>query len=119
MAKRILFLLNRTPYGSTYALEAIESILVAGVFDQEVSVLFRGDGLYQLLSDQDGGAVGGRTVGKMLGALPEYGVTELFACRPIRRSASVLRDANLCLPVTWLDHAEQRRLINRQDIVTG
>ena len=118
MAKRILFLLNRTPYGSSYALEAIESILVAGVFDQEVSVLFRGDGLYQLLSDQDGGALGGRTVGKMLGALAEYGVADLFACRPSAERLG-LTDASLCLPVTWLDYAEQKRLINRQDVVTG
>ena len=118
MAKRILFLLNRAPYGSSYALEAIESILVAGVFDQNVSVLFKGDGLYQLLGEQDGGAVGGRTVGKMLGALPEYGVTDLFACRPSAERLG-LGDASLCLPVTWLDHAEQRNLINRQDIVTG
>ncbi len=118
MAKRILFLLNRTPYGASHALEAIEAILVAGVLDQKVSVLFTGAGLYQLLSDQDGGALGGRTVGKMLGALPEYGVTDLFACRPSAERLG-LGDANLCLPVTWLDHAEQRRLINRQDIVTG
>ena len=118
MAKRILFLLNRAPYGSSYALEAIESILVAGVFDQEVSVLFTGAGLYQLLSEQDGSAVGGRTVGKMLGALPEYGVTELFACRPSAERLG-LTDASLCLPVTWLDYAEQKRLIGRQDVVTG
>ncbi|MXY04627.1 MAG: sulfurtransferase complex subunit TusC [Gammaproteobacteria bacterium] len=118
MAKRILFLLNRAPYGSSYALEAIEAILVAGVFDQEVSVLFTGDGLYQLLDEQDGGAVGGRTVGKMLGAVPEYGVTDLFACRPSAERLG-LGDADLCLPVTWLDYAEQRHLINRQEIVTG
>ena len=118
MANRILFLLNRAPYGSSYALEAIEAILVAGVFDQEASVLFTGAGLYQLLNDQDGGAAGGRTVGKMLGALPEYGVTDLFACRPSADRLG-LSDAKLCLPVTWLDYAEQRRLINRQDIVTG
>ena len=118
MAKRILFLLNRAPYASSYVLEAIESILVAGVFDQEVSALFTGDGLYQLLSEQDGGALGGRTVGKMLGALPEYGVTALFACRPSAERLG-LTDAGLCLPVTWLDYAEQKRLIDGQDIVTG
>ena len=118
MAKRILFLLNRSPYGGSYALEAIESILVAGVFDQEVSVLFTGDGLYQLLPEQDGSALGGRTVGKVLGALPEYGVADLFACRPSAERLG-LADASLCLPVTWLDYAEQKRLISRQNIVTG
>ena len=105
MAKRILFLLNRAPYGSSYALEAIESILVAGVFDQEVSVLFTGAGLYQLLSEQDGGAIGGRTVGKMLGALP--GVRRDRAVRlppvggtpwPNRRQASACRSLGWTTP---------------------
>jgi len=118
MAKRILFLLNRAPYDGSYALEAIESVLVAGVFDQQVSALFTGEGLHQLLSDQDGSALGSRTVAKVLGALPDYGVTALYACRPSAQRLG-LTEARLCLPVTWLDYGEQQRLIERQDIVTG
>ena len=118
MAKRILFVLNQTPYGSAYALEAVESILVAGVFDQQVSVLFKGDGLHLLRHGQQGGALGERTLSKMLGALPDYGVERLYACRTAAARLSLL-DEDLCLPVAWLDHAGQRRLIAEQDIVTG
>ena len=52
--KRILFLLRQPPYQSSRAIEAIESILVAGVFEQDVSVLFKDDGVWQLIKDQDG-----------------------------------------------------------------
>lgn len=118
MSKKILFLLNRAPYGSSYALEALESVLVAAAFDQQVSLLFKGAGLYQLLAGQDGAAVGQRTLGKVLGALPEYGAEKFFACGPSAERLG-LRLSDLILPVTWLDHEGQRRLINAQDIVTG
>ena len=118
MAKRILFLLNRAPYGSSYALEALESVLVAALFDQQVRVLFKGAGLHQLLKGQDGAAVGQRTVGKMLGALPEYGVAGLFVCAPSAARLG-LTEGDFCLPVTLLDYDGQRRLIDEQDIVTG
>lgn len=118
MTKRILFLLNRAPYSSSYVLEALESVLVAAVFDQRVSLLFKGAGLQQLRKGQDGAALGQRTVEKVLGALPGYGVERLFACRPSAQRLGLL-DEELCLPVVWLDCAGQRRLINDQDIVTG
>ena len=118
MAKRILFLLNRAPYGSSYALEALESVLVAAVFDQNVSLLFKGAGLQQLRKGQDGAALGQRTVEKVLGALPGYGVEGLFACRPSAERLGLL-ESDLCLPVVWLDLEQQRRLIGEQDIITG
>jgi len=82
--RRILFLLRHPPYGSSHALEALETVLVAGVFDQQVSVLFSGDGVWQLVDDQDGGAVGRRTVGKIIKALPQYDVPAPTPCAPGR-----------------------------------
>ncbi len=115
-SKRILFLLTRAPYVSAQALETLESILVTGVFDQEVSVLFKGMGVYQLLRHQDGSRVGQRTVGKVLRALPEYEVDRLFVCRASMESLGLVQ-SSLCLPVGWLDYEEQRELIARQDAV--
>lgn len=115
-AKRILFLAAAAPYVSAQPLEALEAMLVAAIFDQEVSVLFKGDGLYQLLEGQDGSALGQRTLGKALQALPEYDVRQLFVCQ---ESAQRLRltEADFCLPVRWLDMERQKSLISRQDAV--
>ena len=110
--------MTRAPYASARALETLESILVAGVFDQEVSVLFKDAGVYQLLSRQDGSAVGQRTLGKVLRALPEYDVERLFVCRDSAKRLEVDAD-DLCLPVEWLGAGEQRELIARQDAVVS
>lgn len=117
-ARRILFLLRHPPYGSSHALEALETVLVAGVFDQQVSVLFSGDGVWQLVADQDGGPVHRRTVGKIIKALPQYDVTALFACAESLRARSLTPD-DLALPVDVVDFAGQRTLIEAQDAVVN
>lgn len=117
-SKRILFLMRQPPYHTSHALEAIESILVAGAFDQQVSVLFRDDGVWQLLVDQDGEALGQRTIGKVLKALPQYDVSALYVCASSLAERG-LAPADLTLPVEVLDAAAQQRLIAGQDAVVN
>jgi tRNA 2-thiouridine synthesizing protein C len=116
--RRILFLLRHPPYGSSHALEALETVLVAGVFDQQVSVLFSGDGVWQLLADQEGAAVGRRSVGKIIRALPQYDVTALYACAESLRARALTAD-DLALEVTVVDFPEQRALLESQDAVVN
>ena len=116
--KRILFLLTQPPYASARALETLDSVLVAGVFDQEVSVLFKGNGLYQLLNAQDGSAIGQRTVGKVLQALPDYELNRLYACGDSMERLG-LRPADFCLAVEILNNDRQRDLISLQHAVVS
>lgn len=116
--KRILFLLRQPPYGSSHALEALEAALVAGVFDQTVSVLFRDDGVWQLLDGQDGTAVERRTVAGVALALPEYDITGIYACADSLAQRG-LDAGDLALPVTVVDATAQRALIAEQDAVVN
>lgn len=116
--KRLLFLLRQPPYGTSHALEALETVLVAGVFDQAVSVLFSGDGVWQLLKHQDGAAVDRRTVAKIASALPQYDVTQLYACAEAL-AARGLDASDLALPVTVLTAEEQQTLLASQDAVVN
>lgn len=116
--KRILFLLRQAPYATSHALEALEAVLVAGVFDQSVSVLFSGDGVWQLASGQDGAAVGQRTISKVAGALPQYDVTDVYVCAAALRERGLSTD-DLVLTVQCLDFDEQRALIAVQDAVVN
>lgn len=116
--KRILFFLRQAPYAGSAALETIESALVAGVFDQSVSVLFADQGVWQLVGDQDGALIGARTLGRVLGALPEYGVNDVFVCaRSLERGN--LRMEDLVLPVRLLSPSEISELLAGQDVVVN
>jgi len=53
VAKRFLYVNRRAPYGSIYALESLEVVLIGAAFEQDVSLAFLGDGVYQLTKGQD------------------------------------------------------------------
>lgn len=115
-SKKILFLLRSAPYAGSKAYETLESLLVAAVFDQEVSVLFADDGVYQLLNEQDPSGIGTRSVGAGLKALSTYDVERVYASTQSleERDVSI---SDIELPVDTLNAAQISALIAAQDAV--
>ncbi len=106
-----LYVLRSGPYASNRFAEAIDAMLVAGVFEQQVRVLLIEDAVQALRQGQDGEALGSKTPGKMLTALPDYDIRDIFACRHSLERAGLDQNARIDLPVTVLDHAEQAALV--------
>ena len=48
VVKKFLYLNRRAPYGTIYAWESLEVVLIGAAFDQDVSVMFLDDGVYEL-----------------------------------------------------------------------
>ena len=46
--KKFMFVNRKAPYGTIYALESLEVVLIAATFDQDVSLVFLDDGVYEL-----------------------------------------------------------------------
>ena len=44
--KKFMFVNRKAPYGTIYALESLEVVLIAATFDQDVSLVFVDDGVY-------------------------------------------------------------------------
>lgn len=116
VTRTLLFLMRCSPYGWSHALEALESVLVAAVFEQQVRVLFRDDGVWQLVDGQDAGPLGTRTVARVATALPEYDIEDLYVCADSLRARG-LTPEDLALPVEPLDAAAQRALLLAADAV--
>ena len=76
--KRLLLLIRHSPYGSSLARASIDVALAAAAFDQAVSLLFIGDGVLQLLPEQETQAQGVRNLGKLLASLPLYDIEQVF-----------------------------------------
>ena len=51
--KKFLYLNRKAPYGTIYALESLEVVLIGAAFDQDVSLAFIDDGVYQLKKGQE------------------------------------------------------------------
>lgn len=114
--KRTLFIQHRAPYGSESPQEQVDAQLVAATFGLGVSVLFQDDGVWQLLGQQDGKALGRRSLGAQLQALELYDVRELFVDAASLAEHGLDTD-RLALPAKPLDAAGVRALIAEHDLV--
>ena len=50
--KKFMFVNRKAPHGTVYALESLEVVLITAAFDQDVSLVFMDDGVYQLKKGQ-------------------------------------------------------------------
>ncbi len=76
-SRRVLVICRNSAGAGTRAREALDIALAFGAFDQPVSLLFSGDGVWNLVAGQSGEAT--RSMERLLGALPDYGIEPLLA----------------------------------------
>lgn len=76
--KKFMYVNRRAPYGTVYALESLEVVLIGAAFDQDVSLAFIGDGVYQLKSDQDSSESDQKNFSPIYQALGDYDVSKLY-----------------------------------------
>lgn len=76
--KKFLYVNRRAPYGTIYALESLEVVLIGAAFDQDVSLAFFDDGVYQLVRDQDTAGIGMKNFSPTYRALGDYEVTKIY-----------------------------------------
>lgn len=76
--KKFLYVNRKAPYGTIYALEALEVVLIGAAFDQDVSLAFLDDGVFQLVKGQSTDGIGVKNFSPTFRALGDYEVTKLF-----------------------------------------
>lgn len=109
--KRFLFVNRKAPYGSIYALESLEVVLIAATFDQDVSLAFVDDGVYQLVKGQDTAAIGIKNHSKTYRAL------DVVAVERESLQARGLTEDDLVVDVELLSSAQMAALMAEQDVV--
>ena len=76
--KKFLYVNRKAPYGTVYALESLEVVLIGAAFDQDVSLAFLDDGVFQLAKGVDTKGIGMKNFSNTYRALGDYGVTKLY-----------------------------------------
>lgn len=76
--KKFMYVNRRAPHGTIYAWESLEVVLIGAAFDQDVSVAFLDDGVYQLLKGQDTSELKIKNFSPTYAALGDYDVTKLY-----------------------------------------
>ena len=67
--KKFIYVNRKAPHGSIYAHEALEVVLIAAAFEQDVSLAFIDDGVYQLKKGQDTEGIATKNFTKTFGRI--------------------------------------------------
>jgi len=128
--KKFLYVNRKAPHGSIYALESLEVVLIGAAFEQDVTLAFVDDGVYQLLKDQDTGAIGTKNFSPTYRALGDYDINQIYVEQESLESRGLSKDD--LMPLTWEDEdddwaekdsihvvssAELAEIIEQQDVI--
>lgn len=76
--KKFLYVNRKPPYGTIYALESLEVVLIGAAFEQDVSLAFVDDGVYELTKGQDTTGIGMKNFSPTYSALGDYDVKKIY-----------------------------------------
>jgi tRNA 2-thiouridine synthesizing protein C len=114
--KKFMFVNRKSPFGSIYALESLEVVLITAAFDQDVSLAFVDDGVYQLKKGMQTKGIETKNFSPTYRALDGYDVEKLYVEKESLDARGLTED-DLAVDVTVLSSAEMGALMETQDVV--
>jgi tRNA 2-thiouridine synthesizing protein C len=130
IVKKFCYLNRKAPYGTIYALESLEVVLIAAAFDQDISLVFADDGVYQLTKNQDTDGIGMKNFSKTYSALGDYDIKKIYVEKESLDERGLTADDLQALVYEdedddWaeknslfvVDRAELTSIIDAQDVV--
>jgi len=99
--KNFMFVNRKAPYGTVYALESLEVVLIGAAFEQNVSLSFIGDGVYQIAKNQKTDGIGMKNFSPTFKALGDYEVTKLYVEKESLEARGLTLDD--LMDLTWED----------------
>ena len=128
--KKFLYINRKAPHGSIYALESLEVVLIGAAFEQDVSLAFVDDGVYQLIQGQDTSGIGTKNFSPTYKALGDYDISKIYVEQESLDMRGLSKDD--LMPLTYEDEdddwaekdsirvvssAELADIIDQQDVI--
>ena len=114
--KKFMFVNRKAPYGTVYALEGLEVVLIAAAFDQDVSMVFLDDGVYELVKGQNTKAIEVKNFSPTYRALEDYDIDKLYVERESLQSRG-LTESDLLVEAKVVPAKELAALMNATDVL--
>lgn len=114
--KKFMFVNRKAPYGTIYALESLEVVLISAAFDQDVSLAFLDDGVYQLKKGQQTKGIETKNFSPTYRALDGYDIEKLYVEKESMEARGLTED-DLLVDVTVLSRDEMGKLMDEMNVV--
>ena len=128
--KNFLYVNRKAPYGTIYAWESLEVVLIGAAFEQNVTLAFVDDGVYQIAKGQDTSELGIKNFSPTYSALGDYDVNKIYVEKESLEARGLTIDD--LMPLTYEDEdddwaekdsihvvstQELAELMDKQDVV--
>ena len=128
--KNFLYVNRKAPYGTIYAWESLEVVLIGAAFEQNVTMAFVDDGVYQIAKGQDTSELGIKNFSPTYSALGDYDVNKIYVEKESLEARGLTVDD--LMPLTYEDEdddwaekdsihvvsaKELAELMDKQDVV--
>ena len=129
-SKKFLYINRKAPHGSIYAQESLDVVLIGAAFEQDVTLAFIDDGVYQLMQNQDTSGAGVKNFAPTFRALGDYDVKQIYVEEESLKLRGLGKDD--LIPLTYEDEdddwaekdsihvvssAELADIIEQQDVI--
>lgn len=116
VVKKFMYVNRRAPYGTIFALECLEVVLISAAFEQDVSLIFLDDGVFQLKKNQDTTGIGMKNFSNTYRALDDYDIEKIYVEKESLDARGLSSD-DLIIPVEVLTSEQMREKMAQQDVV--
>lgn len=115
--KRIAFIFTSAPHGSTAGREGLDALMAASAYSDNIGVFFLGDGVFQLIANQQPDAILSRDYIATFKVLPLYDIEEYWVCQASLRERGLNDATAFVLPVQLLEPDAMRNKLDEFDVV--
>ncbi|MCZ7657079.1 MAG: sulfurtransferase complex subunit TusC [Xanthobacteraceae bacterium] len=118
--KSFMYVNRKAPYGTIYALEALEVVLISAAFEQDVSLAFLDDGVFQLVKGQNTAGIGMKNFSPTFKALGDYEIRQLYVERESLEERGLTSED--LMEITWEDEEDDYakkpsiRIVSRMEL---
>jgi len=117
-AQKIMYVVTQSPYSNSAGQEALDALLIGAAFEQEVSVLFIHNGVFQLKNQQSTAHESSeissiKQFTKTYKALEDFGVENVYV-DSLSMASRGLDESQLMMSVTLLDSEQVSSLLAQQ-----
>jgi tRNA 2-thiouridine synthesizing protein C len=116
VVKKFMYVNRKAPYGTIYALEVLEMVLISAAFDQDVHIAFLDDGVYEIKKGHSPAAAGMKNFSPTYRALDGYDIEKLYVEKEGLEERGLTED-DLLVPVEVLSRADMAKLMAEMDVI--
>ncbi|MDN3679384.1 sulfurtransferase complex subunit TusC [Vibrio tapetis subsp. quintayensis] len=102
---QLTFVFRSAPHNTNAGREGVDALLAASAYCEDISVIFLGDGVAQLVNEQNPAAIQSKDYAPMLKLFDLYDIENVYVCQQSLAERG-LEKATLTIDVQSLTHSE-------------